>query len=68
MQPPSILKTRAALWASLQVMMTSDRKEPDVGVYYHLHLVDTVKYILKNIFICIIKAQCSDQEESWWKC
>jgi hypothetical protein len=34
------------------------------GVYYYPELADTVKYILKNIFICIIKEQCSDQEES----
>jgi hypothetical protein len=33
-------------------------------VYYYLQLVDTVKYILKDIFICIIKGQCSDQDES----
>jgi hypothetical protein len=32
--------------------------------YYYPELADTVKYILKDIFICIIKEQCSDQEES----
>jgi len=48
-------------------MTSIDRKERDFGVYYHLQLVDTVKYILKNIFIYIIKGQCSDQEESQWK-
>jgi len=29
--------------------------------------MDTAKYILKDIFICIIKVQCSDQEERKWK-
>ena len=46
-------------------MMTSiDLLEWDFGVYYYQQLVDTVKYILKDIFICIIKGQYSDQEES----
>ena len=49
-------------------MMSIDRKEQDYGVYYHLHLVDNVKYILKDTFICSIKEQCSDQGESKWKC
>jgi len=34
-----------------------------IGEYYYPELADTVKYILKDIFICIIKEQCSDQEE-----
>jgi len=34
------------------------------GDYYYPEFVDTVKYILKDIFICIINEQCSDQEES----
>ena len=63
----SILKTRAAYWANLQVM-TIDRKEHDFGVYCDLQLADTVKYILKDIYICIFKEQCSDQEESQSKC
>jgi len=33
-------------------------------VYDHLQLVDTIKYILMDIFICIIEEQCSDQDES----
>jgi len=37
---------------------------PRFGDYYHPELADTVKYILKDIYICIIKEQCSDQEES----
>jgi len=68
MQLTSKLKTGAAYWANLQVMTTIDRKEPDFGVYYYLQWVDTVKYIFKDILICSIKAQCSDQEESRWKC
>jgi hypothetical protein len=33
-----------------------------VGDYYYPEFVDTVKYISKDIFIYIIKEQCSDQE------
>jgi len=33
-------------------------------MYYYPQLVDTINYILKDIFICIIKGQCSNQEES----
>jgi len=68
MQLTSILKTKAAYWANLHVMMSIDWKEPDFGVYYFLQLGDSVMYILKDIFICIIKEQCSDQWESEWKC
>jgi len=32
-----------------------------VEYYYYLQLVDTLKYILKDIFICTIKEQCSDK-------
>ena len=49
-------------------MMTIDPKERDFGGYYYPQLADPVKYILKDILICSIKAQCSDQEESRWKC
>jgi len=45
-------------------MTSIDQLEWDSGVYDYLQFVDTVKYILKDIFICIIKGQCSDQEES----
>ena len=31
---------------------------------YYVQLAATVKYISKDIFICIIKEQCSDQGES----
>jgi hypothetical protein len=46
------------------VMMTIDQKERDFGVYYCLQLADTVRCIIKDIFISISEAQCSDQEES----
>jgi len=39
--------------------------------YYYLLLADTLKYILKNIFVQIIKEQCSDQGKcrwKWWNC
>jgi len=49
-------------------MTTIDRKKRDFAVYYYLQLPDTVKYILNDWFICIIKAQSSDEEESQWKC
>jgi len=29
--------------------------------YYYLQLADTLKYILKDVIICMIKEQCSDQ-------
>jgi len=57
MQLTSVLKMRAASWVNLQVRMSIDRKEQDFWVYYYLQIADTVKYILKDIFICIIKEQ-----------
>jgi hypothetical protein len=33
-------------------------------VYYYIQLVDSLMYILNDIFICIIIEQCSDKEES----
>jgi hypothetical protein len=68
MQLTSILKTRAAYWANLQVITSIIQKEQDFVHYYYLKLADTVKFILKEIFIYIIKEQCSDQGESKWKC
>jgi len=49
-------------------MTSIDPKELHFGMYYYLQLADTVKYISKDIFICIIKEQCCDQGESKWKC
>jgi len=48
-----ILKTKAADWVILQLMMSIDRKTRDFGDYY--------------IYLCIVKEQRSDQEESKWK-
>jgi len=67
MQLTSILQTTAAYWANLPVKMSIDRIEWVLGVYYYLQLADTLKYILKDIFICIIKEQCSDKGESTWR-
>jgi len=67
MQLRSILRTRAANRVNLQVVTSIDRKEWDLRDYFYLQSVDTVKYILKDIFWCIIKEQCSDQGESKWK-
>jgi len=55
MQLTSILKTRAAYWANLQVMTSIDRKAQDIGQHNYLS-------------ISIIKEQRSDQDESKWKC
>jgi len=38
------------------------------GDYYYPEFADTVKYIEKDILIWIIKQQCSDWDESKWKC
>jgi len=61
MQLTSILKTRAAYWANPQEMTNTVGKKQEFGLYYYLQLVDTVRDIVKDIFICIIKEQCSDQ-------
>jgi hypothetical protein len=50
------------------VMTTIDQMAQDIRDYYYPEFADTVKYILKHIFICIIKEQWSDQEESKSKC
>jgi len=62
-----ILQTTAGYWVNLQVRTSIDWKEQDFWVYYYLQLADTVKYILKDIFIGTIKEQCSDKGESKWK-
>jgi len=67
MQLTSILQTTAAYWANLTVKLSIDQMEQDFWVYYYLQLADTLKYIWKNIFICIIKEQCSDEGESTWR-
>jgi len=45
-------------------MNSIDRMARHIGEYYYPEFADTAKYILKDIFICIIEEQCSDQEES----
>ena len=64
MQQTSILQMTAANWANLMVKMSIDRMECDFWVYYYLPLADTLKYILQDIFIWIIKEQCSDEGAS----
>ena len=64
MQLTFILKTTVAYYVNLVVMTSIVQMARHFGDYYHPVLADTVKYILKDIFICIIKEQCSDQEES----
>jgi hypothetical protein len=49
-----IWKTKAADLPILQLMTSIDRKSRDFGDYYY-------------IYLCIIKEQCSNQEESKWK-
>jgi len=61
MQLTSMSQMRTAYWANLQVKSSIDRKEWDFWVYYCPQLADTSMYILKDIFICIIKEQHSDQ-------
>jgi len=67
MQLTSILQPTAANWANVTVKMSIDRMERDFWVYYYPQLADTLKYILKDIFICIIKEQCSDEGENTWR-
>jgi len=45
-------------------MTSIDRMVQHFGDYYYPEFADTVKYIWKDIFICIITDQCSDQEGS----
>jgi len=54
MQLTFILKTRAADSVKLAVMTIIDRMARHFGDYYYSDFADTVKYILKDIFICII--------------
>jgi len=35
--------------------------------YHYLQLADTLKYILKDIFICTIKEQCRDKWKRTWR-
>ena len=44
-------------------MTSIDRMAQDVGGYYYPEFADTVKYISKNIFICIFTEQCGEEEK-----
>jgi len=67
MQLTSVLHTTPAQWANLTVKMNIDWMEWDFWVYYYLQLADTLKYILNDIFICIIQEQCIDEGDSTWR-
>jgi len=67
MQLTSILQTKAAYWVHLQVKTSIDQKEQDFWVYYYLQLADTLRYILLDIFICIIKEHFCHKGESTWR-
>ena len=59
-----LLKSRAVYWVNLAVITSIDQMAWNYGQYYYAQFTDTVKHILKDIFICIIKEQCCEQEES----
>jgi len=67
MQLTSILQTTAANWANLTAKMSIDWMKRDFWVYYYAQLADTVMYISKDIFICIIREQSIDEGESTWR-
>jgi hypothetical protein len=58
------LKTRVPYGENLAVMTSIDRMAWHFDDCYYPEFTDTVKYISKDILTCIIKVQCSDQEES----
>jgi len=62
-----VLKTTAAYCAALAVMNSIKLMVQHFGDYYYPELAEIVEYIFKDKFVCIIKEQCSDQEESKWK-
>ena len=63
MQLIFILKTRAAYWANLAVMASIEWMARHFGDYYYSEFADIVKYIINDLFICIITEKCSDQEK-----
>jgi len=67
MQLTSILQKTAASWANLTVKMSIDRMSRHCWVYYYLQSADTLNYISKDLFICIIKEHCFDEGESIWR-
>jgi len=46
--------------------MSIDQMKHDLRVDYYLQLADTLKYILQDRFIWIIKERCFDEGESIW--
>ena len=64
MQTTSILQTRAAYQATGYVELNIDQKEQHFWLYYQQQLADTLKYILKDLFVCIVKEHCSDKWQS----
>jgi len=48
-------------------MTSNDQIAQHIGYEYHSESADSVKYIWKDIFICIDKKQYSDQKETKWK-
>ena len=68
MEQTFILKIQVAYWANLPVMTCIDWMARDFGDFYYPESAYTVKYILMDILICNIREQCSDQQESKWKC
>jgi len=63
MQLTSILKTKAAYWANLQVMMSMDWKKPDFGVYYYLQLADTVNIFWRMYLYVLLKTNVEIKEK-----
>jgi len=57
------LNIRAAYRAKLAVLARMDRMERHFGECCYPKFSDTGKYILKDVFICIITKQCSDEEK-----
>jgi len=67
MQLTTILKMTAAYCANLTVKMSNHGMQWNFWVYYYLQLADTLKSLLKDLFICIIREQCIDEWESIWR-
>jgi hypothetical protein len=63
MQLTAILKTIAAFECIRQQRWELTEANGIFEYYHYLQLADTLKYIIKGIFICIIKEQCSNKGE-----
>jgi len=62
-----ILETSAAFWVNSQCRQASTERTGISECYHYLQLVDTIQHILKDIFICTIKEQCSDTGKRTWR-